>query len=109
MTVASDPINFRLYTGNSKSVDVDRDGYDDLIITLQSIISGQAQFSFRAITNATQNVGTTTGNDSTATPSTTTGTASYTWWIVAGVIALLATSAGFWLAHHKRTTQLMYP
>jgi hypothetical protein len=52
ITVASDPISFRLYAGQSKSVDVDRDGHDDLLVRLASVAGHQANLVFRQLAAA---------------------------------------------------------
>jgi hypothetical protein len=49
ITVASDPIHFRLYIGKYKEVDVDKDGNPDLYVSLLSIASGKAKLLLKQI------------------------------------------------------------
>ena len=52
LTISSNPINISLITGQTKDVDIDRDGTEDLMITFNGIVSGAADITFRSIYTA---------------------------------------------------------
>jgi hypothetical protein len=108
ITVASDPINFRLYIGNSRSVDVDRDGLDDLMVTLRSIVSGKAQLTFKGLSDAARTVSTPAGN-AIAAPNASASSPSYLPWIMVGIAAVILVAATLvWRVKLKRTAPLNY-
>jgi DNA-binding beta-propeller fold protein YncE len=49
LTIASDPIQLRLYLGEQQTVDVTSDGQDDLLVKLLAITSGKAQLMFKQL------------------------------------------------------------
>ncbi len=102
VTVASDPQSFRLYVGQSKDVDVDRNGTNDLNVKLLGITNKQAQLAFHQLsaqlpavptptTPVAQNV-----NDTTATPTATSSEVPWLPIIGGGAVVLLGVGLVVW-------------
>lgn len=51
VTIASDPINLRLYIGEVQQVDVDGNGQNDIRVELLGIVGGKAQLLFQQISS----------------------------------------------------------
>lgn len=49
ITISSDPLDLTLEIGQTKDVDADGDGIEDLRVTLNGIINGKADITFRSI------------------------------------------------------------
>ena len=49
ITVSSDPVTFEIMEGDARRVDLDRDGYYDLLVVLDNIGSGRADFVLTTI------------------------------------------------------------
>ena len=85
VTISSDPIDVELTVGETKEVDVDADGKNDLSVTLDSITSGVANLKFKSLAVTT----TTTEPTTPTTPSTTETGTSLTWlWIVLAIVII---------------------
>ncbi len=86
IVIASNPINDRLYVGDTKQYDVNSDGQKDIQITLNSIsTSGQADITFKALSPAP--------SETKTTPTATTVVStkkSHTWLWLAGFGGLAA-------------------
>lgn len=76
LTISSDPFDVTINTGETKNVDANADGKNDLGITLNSIINGKADITFKAISTSTPTtqpiVTPTTEAEETTTPPSTT-------------------------------------
>jgi hypothetical protein len=82
MTIASNPIHFRLFKDTTRDVDVNGDGTNDLSVTLLGLTNGKAQLVFKDlnVTNRAKN-----SNVAVALPSRTSTTSKHNPWGVIGL------------------------
>ena len=104
IVIQSDPIEVTLNVGETKEVDVDGDGTNDLEVTLESVSSGAAKVTLKKIAETTAETAaaeptTPTGEETTATPTepeTSEGKTSLVWlWVVIVVIIVIAIVVAF--------------
>lgn len=74
LTISSDPFDVTINTGKTENVDVNADGTNDIGITLNSIINGKANITFKAISEvipSTTSIAKEEAEETTTPPSTT--------------------------------------
>ena len=91
LTIASEPINLRLYIGDTRQVDVDRDGTDDISVKLLAITDRHAQLAFRQLASTTVPVAAhePTSSAPAATIAAATNPTDATPWVIGGVAAVI--------------------
>lgn len=89
LTIASEPIKFRLMLGESRSVDVDRDGTNDLMVRLAGITGGKADLIFKRLVSTAEAASSPmpSPRPPVATPASESDSSSSSWLIVGGIIA----------------------
>ena len=96
IVIQSDPIEVKLTIGESKEVDVDANGKNDLLVTLVSILNGQAEITMKNLNPAAP---TTTLP---AKPVSAVRPANYTWlWVILIIVVIII--IGVMIAKRKKT------
>ena len=97
--IKSDPIEVTLNVGETKQVDIDADGTNDLEVTLESVSSGTAKITMKKVAQTAAELvapepTTPTGEETTTTPTPTEegeGKTSLAWlWIIIIIIVVIA-------------------
>ena len=97
--IKSDPIEVTLNVGETKQVDIDADGTNDLEVTLESVSSGAAKITMKKVAQTAAELAapeptTPTGEETTTTPTPTEegeGKTSLAWlWIIIIIIVVIA-------------------
>jgi hypothetical protein len=89
VVIRSEPINARLAIGEKKVFDVDNDGRDDIEVSLQSIINGQAEMSFKQLQTVTATVQKANGFS--------------WWWLILLIAALILIFIIYRMTQHRRS------